>query len=393
MSGAGAARARSGHARATVKGGRAHGPGAAALEIVPPKDYVLWRDACSYGYFVLEPNLWQPATGVFRRVLDLGGDGGAVAAEITQPGGRRAGASRGKAGAVLRIALDRALSPDQAEELERQVRRMLRLDEPASRLREFHAVDARWKGLGRGRLMRSPSLFEDVIKTVTSCNVAWPSTVRMNARLCAEYGRESAGGGRAFPTAAALAGAEPARLRARCGVGYRDARIVELARLFDRGLVAEASLSDPTLDDAALERRLIDLPGIGPYAARNIMQLMGRYGRIPLDSETVRHARTILGYTGTDRRVLRRLEEHFEPMGRDKFRSYWFEMWAFYEAKRGPSWTWERDRDAAAFTAAAFRAAQDPAGARSARARARGRASAGGPGASSPRAARSSAGR
>lgn len=387
MSGAGRSRA--------GPGGDGGAGGVSELEIVPPRDYVLWRDACSYGYFVLEPNLWEPATGVFRRVLDLGEGVGAVTAAITQPGGRRAGSSRGKAGGVLRVEVDSAVGPAGAAELERQVVRMLRLDEPASRLRAFHAVDGRWKGLGRGRLMRSPSLFEDVIKTVTSCNVAWPSTVRMNARLCAEFGRVSAGGGRAFPTAGALAGADPARLRARCGVGYRDGRIVALARMFDRGEVDEASLSEPGLEDGALERRLIELPGIGPYAARNIMQLLGRYGRIPLDSESVRHARTVLGYTGPERRVLGRLERHYAAMGAEKFRSYWFEMWAFYEARRGPSWTWERDRDAAAFTAAAFRAAQDPAGARSARdgVRARGRIFADGSGASSPRVGGSGAGR
>ena len=79
--------------------------------------------------------------------------------------------------------------------------------------------------------MRSPTFFEDVIKTVTSCNVTWPSTVVMNIRLCEVVGR-----GGAFPTPRRLARTRPATLRARCRVGYRDQRIIELSRMFASGV-------------------------------------------------------------------------------------------------------------------------------------------------------------
>jgi hypothetical protein len=54
---------------------------------------------------------------------------------------------------------------------------------------------------------------------------------------------------KAFPTAGQLAGERPARLRELCRVGYRDGRIVELARLFStppaKGGVDLAALEDP----------------------------------------------------------------------------------------------------------------------------------------------------
>lgn len=38
---------------------------------------------------------------------------------------------------------------------------------------------------------------------------------------------------------------------------------------------------------------------------------------------------------------MKKVKRHFEPMGDKAFRSYWFEMWTFYESKHGPAWTWE----------------------------------------------------
>ena len=59
------------------------------LTIRPPRDYLLRRDLCSYGYFLLEPNHWDPATRQFRRVLDTGRR--SVSVSIEQPSGVRGG--------------------------------------------------------------------------------------------------------------------------------------------------------------------------------------------------------------------------------------------------------------------------------------------------------------
>jgi 3-methyladenine DNA glycosylase/8-oxoguanine DNA glycosylase len=208
-------------------------------------------------------------------------------------------------------------------------------------------------------LFRSPTLFEDVIKTVTSCNVQWPGTITMNQRLCEVVGAKVRLGGvtaHAFPSAKQLAKVSAGTLRGRCRVGYRDKRIVELARLFSthvkRGGIDQAMLQDPATPDDVLFRTLVDLPGIGPYAAANIMQLLGRYGRLPLDTESVRHGRTMLGLRGSSAQVMKKVHAHFAPMGDQAFRSYWFEMWTFYESKHGPAWTWERSTTGRLFTAA-----------------------------------------
>lgn len=327
------------------------------MRIRVPADFVLARDACSYGYFLLAPNVWEPESATLTRAFEL--SGGPAVLRISQRGvpRARAGAIAGARthwsamrGNDLCVRCSRGLSRSEQGDVRAQITRMLRLDEDEREISAFHRVDARWKREGRGRLFRSPTLFEDIIKTVTSCNVQWPSTVHMNLRLCEVLGR-----GGAFPSPVRLARARAATLRARCRVGYRDARIIELARLHARGEIDEAWLSSARTRDDDVFLFLKTLPGIGPYAAANIMQLLGRYARLPLDTESVRHGRVVLGFEGSDAQVMRQVHEHFAPFGDQAFRSYWFELWAFYERKAGPSEGWKPKEVARAFTASSLK--------------------------------------
>ncbi len=326
------------------------------FRIPVPTDFVLARDVCSYGYFLLEPNHWDPAGMVFRTTMDLGRAGGqAVTVRMTQ--GKRDdrphsyASLKRFAGLPLVVRADRSLDAAEKKGVRAALSRMLNLSEARERIGEFHRLDKRFRKSGRGRLMRSPTLFEDVLKTVTSCNVQWPSTIIMNRRLCEVVGRESASGLFAFPTAERLAKMRAASLRARCRVGYRDARMIELARMFAKGEIDVAWIEDPATPDEELWDAMLEWPGIGPYAAANIMQLLGRYHRLPLDTESVRHGRDLLGFKGSSAKIMKRVFKHFEPFGTHRFRSYWFELWEFYERKRGPAWTWERETTGKTFTA------------------------------------------
>ncbi|MBY0112033.1 MAG: hypothetical protein K2Y21_04370 [Phycisphaerales bacterium] len=321
------------------------------LRLTPPSDYRLARDVCSYGYFLLAPNRWDIHTHTLTRALLLGGKAAGVV--ISQPG---ASPTRG-GGSEIVCAFDRVLNAKEQSEAALQITRMLRLDEETAAIRAFHKVDPRWKKKGRGRLFRSPTLFEDVLKTVTSCNVTWPGTIHMNRRLCEVLGVESPGGARTFPDPATIAKTSPLLLRERCRVGYRDKRIVELAAIFASGDASVAAIADAGTSDDDVHELLIGLPGVGPYAAANIMQLLGRYSRLPLDSESVRHGKTILGFRGGAKQVMQRVKRHFAPFKDQAFRSYWFEMWDHYEQIHGEAHTWDRDSTGTAFTAAKLNAA------------------------------------
>ena len=309
------------------------------LKLQTPEDFDLPRDVCSYGYFVLMPNYWDVNRQTLSRVLEFDDQPSACVIDQLDDG-------------RIRARFDRRLDRREQTQARAQIRRMLSLDLGTKAIRAFHRVDPRWKKSGKGRMFRSPTLFEDVIKTVTSCNVTWPGTVNMNRRLCEVCGRKSVSGAYSFPSAKKLARTRLGTLRGRCRVGYRDQRIVDLGRLFVSGHVDEDWLTDSSVGDDEVFQSLISLPGIGPYAGGNIMQLLGRCSRLAIDTETIRHAKGALGMSGTDAQITKALHKHYDPFGEHKFRSYWFEIWQDYESKAGPSHLWERDLVSKAFTAA-----------------------------------------
>jgi 3-methyladenine DNA glycosylase/8-oxoguanine DNA glycosylase len=53
--------------------------------------------------------------------------------------------------------------------------------------------------------MLTPTVFEDVVKTICTTNTAWSGTRKMTGALVDNLGLEAPGGGRTFPTAPAMA--------------------------------------------------------------------------------------------------------------------------------------------------------------------------------------------
>jgi 3-methyladenine DNA glycosylase/8-oxoguanine DNA glycosylase len=136
-------------------------------------------------------------------------------------------------------------------------------------------------------------VFEDVVKTICTTNCAWGATVRMVNALVSSLGEPTIGGDgpltNAFPTPSAMATAPASFYRDVVRAGYRGAYIIELARRVDAGEVDLEAMASSTADDRTdddIERELLDLPGVGPYAAAHIMMTIGRNSRLILDSWT-----------------------------------------------------------------------------------------------------------
>jgi N-glycosylase/DNA lyase len=142
-------------------------------------------------------------------------------------------------------------------------------------------------------MLRSPTVFEDVVKTVCTTNCAWSATVRMVDSLVTHLGDPAVGGesplANAFPTPAAMAGAPESFYREVVRAGYRGAYLIGLARTVSDGeldLERFATATPEELSDLELESALLALPGVGPYAAAHIMMTLGRHSRLILDSWT-----------------------------------------------------------------------------------------------------------
>ena len=188
-----------------------------------------------------------------------------------------------------------AAGPAMVAEIEASVRHVLRLDQDLS---GFYArakgdPELAWVITGAGRMLRSPTTFEDVVKTVCTTNCAWSATVRMVNALVTNLGEPAMGVddplANAFPTPAAMAAAPESFYREVVRAGYRGAYLIALATSAANGnldLEALAQASSEELSDDELEARLLALPGVGPYAAAHIMMTMGRNHRLILDSWT-----------------------------------------------------------------------------------------------------------
>ena len=188
---------------------------------------------------------------------------------------------------------------------------MLRLDEDLSPFYRVAAADPAlaWVATRRGRMLRSPTVFEDVVKTICTTNCAWSGTVRMVGALVGELGRPAEGvpDRRALPeprgdgarpttrsTATSPAPATAARTCARWPPTSPKA-----------GLTSSASTIRRLSDDEVAEQ-LLALAGVGPYAMAHVMMLIGRYRRLVLDSWTRPKYRRLSGRARiTDKGIIR----------------------------------------------------------------------------------------
>jgi N-glycosylase/DNA lyase len=175
------------------------------------------------------------------------------------------------------------------------VRRVLHLQHDLSGFYALAAGDPElaWVTAGAGRMLRSPTVFEDVIKTLCTTNCSWSLTRTMVTALVTELGDRPAGvrdpRANAFPTPAALAAQDERFFRDVVRSGYRAPHFRAIAGAVEDGSLDLESLGDATRDEVAddeVERRLLALPGIGPYAAAHVMMTIGRNSKLILDSWT-----------------------------------------------------------------------------------------------------------
>jgi 3-methyladenine DNA glycosylase/8-oxoguanine DNA glycosylase len=239
-----------------------------------PVDFA--RTIVSHGVAELPPNHVDLARRCFETTLRVAG--GAWTVRLTESAGKlRTDVASGRVGAKSRDALAATVA------------HMLRLDEDLS---GFYAVvsadgDLSWCATGAGRMLRAPTVFEDVIKTICTTNTAWSGTRKMTAALVDNLGVEAPGGGRTFPSAAAMAEVHESFYRDVIRAGYRGPYLKTLATDVAEGRLDLEELNDPALPDDEVAARLLALPGVGPYAAAHIMLTsLARYSRLVLDSWT-----------------------------------------------------------------------------------------------------------
>jgi 3-methyladenine DNA glycosylase/8-oxoguanine DNA glycosylase len=246
------------------------------ISITTPRSFNSKRTMISHGWSDLLPFAFDQNNWTLTRVIDLG-NSTPVTAKIL--GSKR----------ELRINVSVRLSRSATQKVTDAVRHMFRLDDDMAAFYRAMSADEDFAWIARegaGRMLRAPTVFEDLVKMICTTNCSWALTSKMVTGLVESLGRESKDGRRTFPTPEAMALMPLKFYVNEVRAGYRAAYLKELA---DRVASGELKIEEWLASDLPtpeLLKSMKRVKGVGDYAAENLLKLVGRYDGLALDSWT-----------------------------------------------------------------------------------------------------------
>jgi len=209
----------------------------------------------------------------------------------------------------------------------RDVRHILRLDDPLEEFYELTDIDQRltWVSVSNaGRLLRSPTVFEDMIKTLCTTNCSWGLTKNMVRNIVDLMGERGSDGSSAFPTPEAMASVSESFYRDEVRAGYRSPYFAAIADAVASGKIDPESWLTTELPTAELKKEIKSVKGFGDYAAENLLKLLGRYDGLALDS----WLRSQFYKKHNREKVCpdKKIERHYKKFGEWKGLAIWCDM-------------------------------------------------------------------
>jgi N-glycosylase/DNA lyase len=246
------------------------------LTIRTPTGFSFHRTVLSHGWCVLLPFEFDREHWKLRRVIDL---------DRARPVTVEISAGKG----ALKIGTSRKVNDRAADKIIRDVRHMFRLDDDLKHFYQIISTEPEFAWIaeqGAGRLLRSPTVWEDLVKMICTTNCSWALTEKMVTNLVNQLGSAADDGRKSFPSAAVMAERPIGFYRDKIRSGYRAPYLRELAQRVASGeLDVERWLtSDAPLNE--LMKEMKSIKGVGNYAAENLLKLIGRYDGLALDSWT-----------------------------------------------------------------------------------------------------------
>lgn len=290
-----------------------------------PAGFRFQRTVYGHGWATLPPFRFDAGGRRLESVVALP-RGGAVRLRLSAVRGRVLVEAPGRSSRFLLAAARRMLN------LEADLSEFYR----AAREQEAFAWIAE---TGSGRLLRCPTLFEDLAKLILTTNCTWAFTTRMVRTLVEEYGERAADGSRSFPLPGTIARAGEGELRERVRAGYRAPSLARLAELVDRGEVDPEAWEGEGRPAAELRREMLELPGVGPYVAENMLRFLGRPHGLGLD--TWLRAKYYRMHHGGRRVTDRTIARRYARFGRWAGLALWCEMTRDWFDDDGPSAVWD----------------------------------------------------
>jgi 3-methyladenine DNA glycosylase/8-oxoguanine DNA glycosylase len=287
------------------------------LVVVARKPFSFYHTVRSHGWYQLSPCSWSESDGILDYTVHLE-SGKTVALRFganpegvdVHVHGRTSARDNEQISAITTwmFDLDASLAKFYAA-----VR-----DEPRLRHARRH---------GHGRILRSATIFEDVVKTILTTNTLWSATKRMCSSLVDLYGEPTRSDPRriAFPTPERLAKVPVRRLQRDARLGYRAEYVHALSASVAAGRVDLEELKTNRSNTHELREKLLSLKGVGPYAAANLLLMLGRTDYLPIDS----WARKLVSHEWHNGEPVgpAEVEAAFSRWGEWKGLVYWFWKW------------------------------------------------------------------
>jgi 3-methyladenine DNA glycosylase/8-oxoguanine DNA glycosylase len=249
------------------------------IKIATPANFSFQRTVLSHGWCALPPFEFDKKSWTLVRTLDAG-----LSKPIT------VSISTAPRGVVVRTARPiRPLGKKATDKIIRDVRHMFRLDDDMTEFYQAMSGEAEFAWIaseGAGRLLRSPTLFEDLVKMLCTTNCSWALTEKMVYGLVNELGNESSDGRKSFPGPDVMARQSEKFFREKIRAGYRAPYLKELAQRVSSGALNVESWLSSELPLDELLKEMKSVKGVGNYAAENLLKLIGRYDGLALDSWT-----------------------------------------------------------------------------------------------------------
>ena len=271
----------------------------------------------SHGWCSLSPFSVNKDQSTFNRLLTLS-DNSLVYCQIT---------CQKKSPLNILVNHHQKLTAAQCNNIKHQIASCLRLTEDYSEFyREVkHFPKYRWIAkIKAGRMLRAPSVFEDVVKMICTTNCSWALTTIMVENLVGELGKPFDDSKKSFPSPEILAGTTEQFLRKAIRAGYRSPFLLEFAKKVANDKLDIENWRTSELPTNDLFKELRSIKGVGEYAAGNILKLLGRYDYLGLDS-WVRGKYYELYHRG--RKVSdRTIERRYIPYGKWRGLFFWMEM-------------------------------------------------------------------
>ncbi len=291
-----------------------------SLFIASAPQFDFLRTVHSHGWRMLPPFDWDEAKATLRYVYQSDA-GEALRLQIRSA----------KNGIRVDLPDCPAELPSQRAEIEAAVGRMLNLDWDLRPFYQFMRAQPEYAWLERGRhgrILISPSLWEDLAKTLLTTNCSWAYTVQMSGRLC-QLGaaHPSVAGCHAFPTPRRIAAMPGDDFAVQVRAGYRGAWLHELARKIDSGEIDLEAWR--RLDGDGLFAAVKSLKGFGDYAAGTIARMYGHFDRLAIDSAC--HAIFAARHNGGVKAEAKAIEAHYARFGKWQGLVMWMDVMRGYE--------------------------------------------------------------